>query len=540
MPRCGTLEAGDSGKGDSVGSDTTIGAGDRMSARARAWPWLVAALCLVPALTAPVLPLIDFYAHAFRYAILADAGRDPWFAENYRVAWNLLPNLGLDAIGTALFRLLPPLAAARVVALIAIAAPFAGVLVLARCLRGQAGTLSVALAGILAHSFILGWGFANFLLGLGLALAALGLWIAGRGAPARQLALAVPAGIVVFLTHGFVFALWGVLLAAVEVALALESGRRGLRTLPLRALRLLAVAAVPTALFLASATSGGEGGVTGTVSNLAARLRDGSLGTRLLDEVWIRADAGLRVAESGWPPGDRLFGAALWALLAAGLVTGRLRLDRRLGPAAWAAAALVVLVPPGLFGVGHLAERMPLLLLALLAAGLAPARQTAGAPVLVRAISVLLPLHLLMVTLVWARSGDAYRDFLAAAERLPARSLAAPAFAAESQSRDDQKACKPLSFLLGLDRGLAVPTFANPAQQPLEIVGPLAAAMADYDRRVAATPGPSGAAQVAALVASGFDAVILCRPPGAATARVAGARAVGAGQGWTLYLATRG
>ncbi|MEI2807863.1 MAG: hypothetical protein V9G18_18600 [Albidovulum sp.] len=523
-----------------MGADTTIVAAGRASAPWRAWPWLVAALCLVPVLTAPVLPLIDFYAHAFRYAILADAGRDPWLAENYRVAWSLLPNLGLDAIGAALFRVLPPLAAARMVALIAIAAPFAGVLMLARCLRGQVGTLSVALAGILAHSFILGWGFANFLLGLGLALAALGLWIAGRDAPGRQLAVAVAAGIVIFLTHGFVFALWGVLIAAVEVALAAEAGRRGLRTLPRRGLRLLAVAAVPTALFLASATSAGEGGVTGAVGNLAVHLRDGSLGAKLLDEGWTRADAGLRVAESGWPLGDRLFGAALWALLAAGLVTGRLRLDRRLRLAALAAAALVVLVPPGLFGVGHLAERMPLVLLALLAAGLVPDRRAARAPALVRAISVLLPLHLLMVTLVWARSGDGYRDFMAAAEALPAGSLAAPAFSPESQSRDRQKACKPLSFLLGLDRGLAVPTFANPTQQPLEIIGPLAAAMADYDRRVAATPALSGTAQVTALIASGFDAVVLCQPPGAIAGAVAGTRIVGTGRGWTLYLATPG
>ncbi|WP_413874469.1 hypothetical protein [Albidovulum sp.] len=523
-----------------MGPDTTIAAAGRLSARWRAWPWLVATLCLVPVLAAPVLPLIDFYAHAFRYAILAGAGSDPWLAENYRVAWSLLPNLGLDAIGAALFRVLPPLAAARVVALIAIAAPFAGVLVLARCLHRRVGTLPVALAGILAHSFILGWGFANFLLGLGLALAALGLWIAGRDAPGRQLAVAIPAGIVVFLTHGFVFALWGALLAAVEVALALEPGRRGLRTLPRRALRLLAVAAVPTALFLASATSGGEGGVTGTVGNLAAHLRDGSLGARLLDEAWTRADAGLRVAESGWPLGDRLFGAALWALLAVGLGTGRLRLDRRLRLAAWAAAALVVLVPPGLFGVGHLAERMPLVLLALLAAGLAPARRAAGARALVQAVSVLLPLHLLMVTLVWARSGDSYRDFMAAAEGLPAGSLAAPAFGPESQSRDSQKACKPLSFLLGLDRGLAVPTFADPTQQPLEIVGPLAAAMADYDRRAAAASGLSGTAQVAALVASGFDAVVLCQPPDAVAGAVAGARIIGSGRGWTLYLATPG
>ncbi len=498
------------------------------------------ALCLAPVLTAPALPFIDFYAHAFRYAILADAGRDPWLAGNYRVAWGLLPNLGLDAIGAALFRALPPLAAARVIALIAIAAPFAGVIILARCVQGRVGALTVALAGILAHNFILGWGFANFLLGLGLALAALGLWIAGRDALGRQLAVAIAAGVVIFLTHGLVFALWGLLLFAAELALAADSGPRGLWTLPRRAARLLLVAVLPAGLFLASATAGGEGGVTGTIDNIAAHLRDGSLGARLLDEAWTRVDAALRVAESGWPPADRLFGAVLWGGLALGLATGRLRLHRHLRIAAAGLAALVLLMPPSLFGVGHLAERMPLVLLAVLAAGLAPVRQAAGARVLVQAAVVLLPVHLLMVTFAWARSGGSYRDFLAAAERLPAHALAAPAFGEDGQDRDAVKGCKPLSFLLGLDRGIAVPTFANPTQQPLEIVGPLAAAMAAYDLREAEAPGLAGAAQVEALFAAGFDAVVLCHTPGAAAGAVPGARITGAGRGWTLYQAARG
>ncbi len=519
---------------------TPVAALARMQRRAGAWVWIVAILCLVPALTAPALPLVDFYAHAVRYAILADAGRDPWLAENYRIAWKLLPNLGLDVLGTALFRVLPPLAAARAVVLFAIAAPFAGVLVLARCLHGQVSVLALALAGILAHSFILGWGFANFLLGLGLALAALGLWIGGRDAPRRQLMVAVAAGVVIFLTHGFVFALWGLLLASVELAEAVDGGARGLRTLPRRVLRLLLVAVLPAGLFLASATAGGGGGMAGAFNGVAAHLQDGSLASRLSAEAWLRADAMLRVAESGWPPADRLFGLALWGFLAAGLAAGHLRLDRRLRIAVAGGAALVVLTPPSLFGVGHLAERMPLVLLAILAAGLTPVRQAARGRAVALALVVLLPLHLLMVTLVWARAGESYRDFLAAAERLPAHRLGAPAFASGNRSRDSHLACKPLSFLLDLDRGLAVPTFANPTQQPLRITGPLAAAMAAYDAREAAMPGLSGSAQAAALMASGFDVVVLCHPPDAAAGEIAGARIVASGPGWTLYRTTRG
>ena len=513
--------------------DTQAVVSVRLLPRTDTRAWLVMALCLVPAFTAPVLPLIDFYAHAFRYAILADAGRDPWLAENYRTAWSLLPNLGLDLLGAALFRVLPALVAARIVALVAIAAPFAGVLVLARCLHGRVTPLAVVLAGILAHSFILGWGFANFLLGLGLALASLGVWIALVGAPARQLAFAVAAGVAIFLTHGFVFALWGLSLAAVEVAQAADGGRPGLRKLPRRLFRLSAVAALPVLLFLASATAGGEGGVTAAAGNLAAHLRDGTFGERILDEVRLRLDGTLRVAESGWPVADRLFGLALWGLLGFGLATGRLRLDRRLRFVAVLAALLAVAVPPGLFGVGHLPERLPLVLLAVLAGGLVPS--PGGGVAIARALSVLLPLHLLMVTVVWTGAGESYRGFLRATEHLPGRLLAAPAFAAESQGRDAQRACKPLSFLLGLERGIAVPTFADPTQQPLRIAGPLAAAIASSDAREAASPGLAGTAQVRALFASGFDLVVFCHAPKAAAEAIAGAGIVGEGRGWVLY-----
>lgn len=502
--------------------------------RVGAGPWFVALLCLAPALTAPGLPFTDFYAHALRYAILADAGRDPWLAENYRAAWKLLPNLGLDILGAAVFRVLPALAAAKVMALVAIVAPFAGVLVLARCLHGRVSVPTVALAGILAHSYVLGWGFANFLLGLGLALAALGLWIALSGRPGRQLMTAIPAGVVIFFAHGFVFALWGLMLFAVEVTYASSPG---LRTLPARAGRLLLVAALPVALFLASATAGGEGGLTGGVGNIARHLRDGDLASRILVEAWVRLDATLRVAESGWPVVDRWFGLALWGLIAAGFASRQFRLDPRLRLLVAGLVALLLLLPPGLFGVGRLPERMPLVLLAVLAAGIAPRSRAARPGGVAAALVALLLLHLGMVALAWDRAGQNYRDFLAAAEALPGGGLAAPAFAADDQDRDSERYCKPLSFLLGLVRGQAVPTFANPTQQPLEIIGPLAAAMATYDARAAAEPDLAGTRQVSALIASGFDAVVLCHAQDAAAVEVADARIAGAGRGWTLYRA---
>ena len=502
-------------------------------------------LCLLPVFVAPVMPLIDFYAHALRYDILAGASGDPSFDENYRVAWKLVPNLGFDLLGAQVFRVLPDLAAARVVLIMVISAPVIGVMILGHCLHGRVPVVSAALAGILAQNFVLGWGFANFLLGLGLSLSALGLWIATADRPGRQLGIAVPFGLVIFLTHGFMFALWGLLLFSVEVMASVRDGRLEAGTLLRRAARLLLVAVGPVLLFLAADTSQAQGGVTTAFSNVAAHLEAGDLMRRIVVEIWLRLDAGLRVADSNWPVADRIFGAALWAVIGLGLWSGRFRLDRRLALAVPMLVLLAIAIPPAMFGVGHLPERLPLVLLAVLAGGMASTGGTPGKRTLTRLVLLLLPLHLFMVTLGWARERSSYTHFLDVAAALPAQGIAVSAFAPGAEARDQARGCKPLQFLLGLTGRIAVPTFANATQQPLEIVGPLAAAMRAYDDHEAATPGLAGADQVAAQLASGFDYVILCTGrdglaapgQGGGAPAIKGAATVGSGAGWVLYRA---
>lgn len=515
------------------------------TAQSQLWPLIVALLCILPAVTMPVLPFIDFYAHTLRYDILADGGRDPGFAANYQIAWKLLPNLGLDVLGAALFRVLPELVAARLLVLMVIVAPIAGMLVLSRGLHGRVTPISIAVAGLVAHSFILSWGFANFLLGLALALAGIGCWIGQADRPRRQLAVAAVFGVVIFLTHGFVFALWGMLLFSVEVMEAIGGGQHRLAALGRRSLRLLVVAALPVLMFLATDTAqGAGGGVTTAFVNIGAQMEQDRFVARALAEIWLRLDAALRVSESNWPWADRLFGAVLWGLIGFGLVTRRFRLDRRL----WLAAPLLlfigIVVPPAMFGVGHLPERLPLVLLAILGAGIALAPDGRRGIGLSRALAVLLPLHLVIVTLGWAQERDGYARFLALAETQPAGGLGNVAYAPGAKARDEMRGCKPLTFLLGMTRGVAVPTFANPTQQPLAIVGPLAAAMARYDAlEEASAGGLEGAAQVAAMMRSGFDLVVLCRGrylgAGGAAPEVAGAVALGSGPDWTLYRAVR-
>jgi hypothetical protein len=512
----------------------------RSSARV---PILLAGLaCLIPLFVTPVLPSIDFYAHIARYYILGNFAADPSLGENYVPMWRLLPNLGLDLLGAVVMSVFPPLLGAKLIAVLVILAPFLGALSLCNALQGRKSLLNVALSGLLTYSFILTWGFSNFILGLGIGLWALGLWISAVGRPHFQLAIGVLMGALIMLVHGLAFGLWGLLLGCVEIMMIHAAMPISIQQVIWRLARLCVVAVLPTAIFLLSKTAEAEQGITGTFTNLSVYIQNGGLWARLLDEAWQRIDSFLRVAESSFPAADRLLGLLLWGTLLVGILSGLLRLDRRLWLATALAGALVFFMPPNLFGVGHLDERMPLLLLALLAAGLsvAPDAQdrsarlaaTRGAALSVMVGAIFLA-HMVLVTVGWSRDGESYRRFLAILQDIPPGGLAQSVYLGESQQRDTGRHCKPLLFLLLLQNGTAVSTFANPTQQPLSLTGPLETALQSAGQ-VNQLADADQAEVLDGHAAAGFETVVLCdvAPPVAHTNSM---HLVGKGQGWALY-----
>lgn len=150
------------------------------------------------------------------------------------------------------------------------------------------------------------------------------------------------------------------MLAAIEVMLIAKKERVGLASLALGMGRLALIAIIPLLLFLQMPTAASEDGVTAAFSNLAAYGRQGLFWGRIWDDVLLRTDSIFRVAESSWPVWDRLFGVLLWAGLGIGLLFGNLRLDSRLWLVTGIVAAMIWIMPPNMFGVGHLPERMPL------------------------------------------------------------------------------------------------------------------------------------------------------------------------------------
>jgi hypothetical protein len=472
-------------------------------------PLVVGLLCLLPLFLTPVLPSIDFYSHIARYYILANNGNDLTLSESYQINWKLLPNLGMDILGTGVMMIMPPLLAAKALAGIVILAPFFGALYLARSLNERVTSINVTLAGILTYNLILGWGFSNFLLGLGIALWGIGWWISQASHPYRQLLVTMGLGIILLFIHGLVFGLWGLMLVAVELMLISRKGPVRLSQLTIGMGRLLLVAALPVILFFQMKTASADGGITTAASNLTVYNQNGLLWSRLWDEVLQRFDGILRVAESSWPIWDRLFGFTLWSGIIAGLIFGCLRLDRRLLLAVALIAAMVWFMPPNLFGVGHLDERMPLVLLALLAGGLSLSPSKNVSRHLSLFFKALFVLHLAMVSFGWFKEGESYEKYLATLDDLKPGGLGAALFVDEAALRDQSRSCKPLLFILLLKNNTLVSTFSNPTEQPLEIKGKLLAAK-NMSSAVYTNAEKNTGAKIEKLFSSGFDTVVTC------------------------------
>lgn len=493
-------------------------------------------ICFAPFLFTPVLPFIDYYAHISRYYILAHIDNVPALEANYTAAWQLLPNLGVDIMGATLMQFLPPLIVAKLLAGLIIVTLFSGITLLGRIVQGRFSPLTMFLAGLAVYNNILIWGFANFLLGMGIGLHGLALWIALADRPLMRWALTLPLGVALFFVHGLAFAIWGLLLGAVELEIALRHTKVRPLSLLKRALVLLTIAVPPALLFTQMQTSGAEGGVTMAFDNLRQHAVQGRFGAEVWDEIAQRADNMLRVLDTDHPMVDRLFGALIWAGLIFGLATRRLHLARPLRTAVLLAIVLLLVTPPNMFGVGYLDDRMPLLLFLLLAAGVAPADPARQTP-LVAPVAIAFVAHIGLVCLGWHANGQVYTAFIDEISQRNTGETARLVYFEGTEARDPiSKRCQPLPSLLLLKNGTAVSTFANPTQQPLRLDGALRAAEASASTQLAAlsTP-PSQGALLSILSDAGYDTLITCHAQAPSENRPA--KAARPTQPWSLVAA---
>lgn len=481
--------------------------------------WLPVALIagLVPVLVTPVLPLIDFYNHIYRFETLARLPDDPLLAANYAANWALLPNIGLDVIAVALLHVVPVAVLPHLLVVLIMVTMFGGVVAFNRALTGADGRLTALLVLPLLYSWILNWGFANFLFGLGLAFVAAAAWLRLRPRPLLRLAVAVPAAILIYLCHGVAFALYGLLIAALEAGAWWQSRPR--RPLALvQALSLCLVqAVVPVLLFLTSRTVTASAGVSTAGENAGRLIRNGGLAERLQALAAHRLETIVRVAEGPGLLVDALWLAAVLALL---LWLWRAR-QTGIAATAWPAIGvgilLTLLCPPSLFGIAYIADRMPLFLALVLVGSLWAVPGLSWRQPAMLGLAALVAVRLVSVAVTWHGTADDLDDLDRVAARLPAGQLLVGYWPQATPHPEVAERCEMYLHVLALRHGQLVPLFAEPTAQPIALAGRLAAAKDRADaaiaplRAQAQTPAVA-AERVALLRASGFDHVLLCQP----------------------------
>ncbi|MEO8895501.1 MAG: hypothetical protein ABI450_06435, partial [Rhizomicrobium sp.] len=202
-------------------------------------------VAMLPLMVTPVLPLIDHYNHLVRFYVLAHIDSNPLLQQHYRAQWSVMPDIGLDVLVIPLLRFVPPLVAAHAIIIGVLALLYSGVLYFNRALTGRRSVLVAVLLLPLLYSYILNWGFINFLLGLAITFWAGGWWLTHRQRPHIGLPVACLLTLAIFLTHGVAFAMYGVLVVSLEIGIFLNSPSRNFRDLA-RALALVVVqAAIP-------------------------------------------------------------------------------------------------------------------------------------------------------------------------------------------------------------------------------------------------------------------------------------------------------
>ena len=470
-------------------------------------------VALLPLFSTPLLPFIDLYNHLARYFILSTLKTDLVLQQDYASNWNLLPNVGLDVLGTAMTRSVPPAWSAHLLVTLLFAVQYGGVLAFNRALTGRTSIFVALLIVPLLYSFILNWGFANFLFGLGLVFASAAWWVARRNRLAVALPIACLLVVIIFFTHGLCFALYGILVASLEVGRVWSGTSRRPADFVLALIPIVIQAVVPVIMFVLAPTSSTPGGLSNAGSSIARLATHGGLAERLWELFRYRILTIVQVAEGPWLWLDVVIFITLIAIIAMLIARGRATLVRVTWPAIAAGVLLVILTPPALFGVGYVADRMPLFLALLFVGSLdVPRRRDKNRSALL-VIGALVVVRLAAIAIGWQGYAADYADFKRIALMIPPRSLIYDIMVGGSPRDSTSPRCAMYRPLLIRDYHQIGPLFADGYKQPLQLVGRLQAAMTALPRGFAAGNNRPGYDDevVARAGPAGFDFLLVCQ-----------------------------
>jgi hypothetical protein len=509
---------------------------ERVKFVAPAWMAAIFAAVLLPLFATPVLPIIDLYDHLARFFILSRIGTDRMFQMYYQAHWALLPNIGVDIIGTPLMKILPVASTGHVLIAIILAVLYGGVLAFHRVRTGEWSLLTAVLLAPLLYSYVLNWGFINFLLGLGLAFWTASFWIANRDRPKIAVPVACLCAAAIYLAHGVAFALYWLLIAALETGYAIE--QRPLRIGP--AFRnfaaIAAQAIVPIALFAAwHAKEVAAKPIPTAADPLVAHQAHNGL---------YRLSTILRVEE----------GPAYWfdlATLTLQLAAIALLLSKRSASIprnSWPPVALglilMIAVPSKLFGAFYISDRMPLFAalcalgcLSFVGFGRHAADRLAGT-VIVSVAAV----RLAVTAVAWHGYGAQYREFQSLEPKIAQGSLVSEVMIGAGHHETKVPRCEMFGPMLVLDDRAAAPLFSDPNQQPLVKTGRLKTAAESLQGAVP-VPRPETVdyrPYMAGAIKAGFDYLLVCNANLLSQPLPAGLEVIGKTAHFQLLRATEG
>lgn len=465
-------------------------------------PAAIFALSLIPLLVTPVLPLIDFYNHVARFFVLAHIDGSPFLQRYYEARWALLPNIGVDVLGTPLLAILPPLIAAKLLIVIILAVIFSGALYFHRAVTGGRSLLVAVLLAPLLYSYILNWGFANFLLGLGLVFWAAGWWLKMRQRPAIAVPVSCLLALVIFFCHGIAFVFYGVLIVSLEIGAFWTSSKRDPVDLA-RGLALAALTAVLPVVYFLLWKSGQAGGSAVSVLNLEPI----SFQERVIRAGLYHLRTMVRVEEgpAGWFDGATL----VMQIVAIGILLREGKLG--IPPfARFVVVALVILAAlplPTLFGVGYIADRTPLFAALALVCALSvrPGAWTGINRLMGGILIAIAVVRIAAISVHWHSYTKMYDEFRSVAAHIQPQSLTMGIAAGSGKHATHVPRCEMYGPLLIAELGHAGPLFADEKQQPLRLIGPMKGG-GSTGRRAPVEYRD----QVVDALRSGYDDVLVC------------------------------
>ena len=323
-----------------------------------------AALSL-PVLVAAIPPLLDYPNHLTRLWLIAGGAERPPVSMMYEVSWSSAhTNVGIDYLGALLSRFVPVLQLGSFFVLLAIVLPPLGALCLHRAIFSGMHWWQIGFLVFAFNSTLLA-GLLNFQIGVGLALLAAALEPRlARSSPVRRSSARLVMAVLLLTVHLFALLYYCALLAAIAFGRHF-SGLATWRGLADRGGAILAaagIAAIPAVIFVVLAPS------------LPGAHVDAAANAPVWDfSFWNKKNILLGPIATYVLAFDLACAAVVAAAIVWALAVRRLEAHAGLLLAAGALWVLAILAPTAIAGTWWIDNRIPIMAVLALLAGLRPA-----------------------------------------------------------------------------------------------------------------------------------------------------------------------